>query len=397
MGEVGIIKDMGDYAHNIMKAGNRPRLCVVVTNLQRVYDLVNSLALRYETHVIYVAYPITREYIGNISRSYDSYPVKYPYESGSLVEAGNFKSITFIPLLVDMFMKIRRVVRQNNIDFIHAQWAIPSGFLAALAGSKIPLITTIRGSDVKVQGKRRMFRPFVNYALKKSTKVIALNDDLKQEAIKLGAVANKISVIPSGVDINKFKPLDKCAARATFRLPGEFNILFVGSLFKLKRVDKLIKVSAKLSRDFDFHLLIVGDGSERTNLENLARDLGLKNIIFIGTTPYNDVPFYMAASDVMVLPSESEGLPDSVQQAMACGIPVVASNIGGLPELITNGVNGYLVNNESEMEGRLKLLLSSPALAATMGRNAVEFARDNLSLDVVVKQTEDLYASLILP
>ena len=171
---------------------------------------------------------------------------------------------------------------------------------------------------------------------------------------------------------------------------------YVG-LTKLKRVDKLIGVSARLSRDFSFHLLIVGDGSQGKNLENLARDVGLKNMLFVGTAPYNDVPFYMAASDVLVLPSESEGLPDCVQQAMACGVPIVASNVGGLPEIITNGVNGYLVNSEVEMEMRLKSLMSSPGLVATMERSAMEFARDNLSLDSVVKQTEDLYASLILP
>lgn len=392
---MGLTKDKADYACSMMKVGNKTRLCVVVTNLQRAYDLVNSLARKYETHVIYVAYPITREYIGDISKSYDSYPVKYPYKSGSLVEASNLKSITFIPLLVDIFMKIRRVVQGNNIDLIHAHWAIPSGFLASLAGSRIPLITTIMGSDVKVQGKRRMFQPFVKYALKKSTKVIAVSNDLKQEAIELGTAANKICVIPGGVDTRKFKPLDKCTARSRFHLPEGFLILFVGSLMKIKRVDRLISVSARLSKDSSFHVLIVGDGPDRANLENLARDLGLKNIVFTSTVPHGDIPFYMVASDVLILPSESEGLPGCVQEAMACGIPVVASNVGGLPDIITNEVNGYLINDESEMEERLRLMMSSPHLTAMMGVNALEFAKQNLSLDMVAKQTEDLYVSVL--
>ena len=294
-----------------------------------------------------------------------------------------------------MLREIRKVVKNGNINLVNAHWAIPSGFLASLCCRKLPLITTIRGTDIKKLGGKRFFKYPVKYALMRSAKIIAVSSDLKQNAINLGAREENIHIIPRGIDLNEFKPRDKQAIRAKFNLPNGFLFLFAGDLIKLKRVDRLIRVTAKLSRDFNLHVLTVGNGPERANLENLAKSLGLENILFIGRAPYDNMPFYMAASDILVLPSESEGLPGCVQEAMACGTPVVASNVGGLADLITNGENGYLVDNEAEMEERLRLLMSSPELVQTMGANALEFARQNLSLDMVVKKTEELYASVL--
>ncbi len=184
--------------------------------------------------------------------------------------------------------------------------------------------------------------------------------------------------------------------RAELHLPEGFLVLFVGYLYKLKRVDRLIKASANLSKDFDFHVVIAGDGPERQKLESMARSLGLENILFKGSIPHDDVPFYMAAADVLVLPSETEGLPGCVREAMACGIPVIASNVGGLPDLITNEITGYLANDEIELDKYLRVIMSSPALRATMGTNALDFARQNLSLDSVIEQIEEVYASVSL-
>lgn len=379
-----------------MGASDKKRLCVVTTGFdEAIYDCVRILATRYETHVVYLTYPHSKEYVDSISKLCYFHPVRYPSKLIFLAELSSFRSLTLLPSFIDMFMKIRGVVKEYNINLIHAYWSIPCGFLASLAGSKIPLITTLMGLDAKVQRKQLMFQLLVKCALKKSTTVIARSNQLKKEAIELGAKENKVHVIPGGVDLSKFKPRDKRVARAKLHLPDEFVILFVGNLIKLKGVDRLIKVSARLSRDFDFHFLIVGDGPERANLERLAKDLGLKNIVFIGIIPHDDVPFYMAASDILILPSETEGLPGCVQEAMACGIPVVASNVGGLPDLITNGVTGYLANGEVEMEGYLRQMMSSPELVSLMGTNALDFARQSLSLDKVVEQVEKLYASVL--
>lgn len=379
-----------------MRASDKKRLCVVTTGFgPAIYDCVRILAARYETHVVYLTYPQSKEYVTSISKLCYFHPIKYPSKAVFLAEFRSFEALTLLQSFAGMFVKIRRVVKEHNINLIHAYWSIPCGFLASLASSEIPLITTLMGLDAKVQRKQLIFQPLVKYALKKSTMIIARSNQLKNEALELGARENKIHVIPGGVDLSKFKPRDKRVARAKLHLPDKFVILFVGNLIKLKDVDKLIKVSARLSRDFDLHLSIVGDGPERANLQRLAEELGLKNIVFTGIVPHDDVPLYMAASDVLVLPSETEGLPGCVQEAMACGIPVVASNVGGLPELVTNGATGYLASDEKEMEEHLKRLMSSPELCSLMGANALDFARCTLSLDKVVEQVEKLYASLL--
>jgi glycosyltransferase involved in cell wall biosynthesis len=294
-----------------------------------------------------------------------------------------------------MSKKITEVKHEHDIDVFHAFWAIPSGFIASLCCGEVPLLLTLEGSDVKIHGKRFMFRYFVKRALRKSEKVIALSNDLKRGAIALGTKEDKMCVLPDGVDTDTFKPVDKRLARTKLNLPDGFLVLFVGHLFKVKRVDKLIRIAANLNNDFDFRIVVAGDGPERRNLEKMAEKLEVRNVSLAGEIPHADMPLYMAAADVLALPSEAEGLPSCVQEAMACGVPVVASNVGGLPDLITNGVTGYLANNEMEMETYLKQMMSSPELVSTMGVNALEFARQNLSLDEVVKQIEELYASVL--
>lgn len=383
-----------------MKMSDRFKVCVVTTSFPRykgdyygtyTYELVNALSPKHEEHVIYLMYPSTTKDSEATANPFYTHPIKYPYETYPLSQIQGFKVVGLIPLFIRMLMKIRVVVKKHNVNVIHAHCAIPSGFFASLSCGKIPVLITLEGSDIMIFARKWWAKYPVKYALRKATKIIAVNVDLKTKAIELGAQSDKIVVLPDGVDINKFKPMPKKTLRLKMGLPDDFLVLFVGSLYPLKRVDRLIKISARLTPDFRFHLVIVGDGSERSNLETLVRQMGLENVIFTGNIPNDEVPFYMAASDVLVLPSESEALPTCVQEAMACGLPVVTNNVGGLPDLITNGANGYLANNEMEMEKCLRQLMSSPELVASMGGKALDFARQNLSIDRIADQIEGLY------
>lgn len=360
-----------------------------------IYESVKKLLPRYEVHVIFADYSGSFKRAPKISEPFYSYPIKGPANIVDLPSIHKYQYLTTIPLFIRMATKLRSLVKQGKVDLIDANWAVPSGFLASLCCRNTPLVITLRGSDINIFGKKPIFQYLVKYALKKATRIITVSNNLKYEAIKLGAREDRISVIPSGIDTNKFRPMDKQRLMTKLRLPDGFIILFAGNLVKLKGIDKLLRISVNLSKEFDFHLLIAGDGPEMKNLEELANRLGLSNILFKGMISYQDMPFYMAASDILVLPSESEGLPGCVQEAMACGMPTVASNVGGLPDIITNGVNGYLVNNEEEMEERLRLMMSSPSLMASMGANALEFAKRNLCLDAVVEKTEKLYHSIL--
>ena len=387
-----------------MKTDNRTRVCTISTSFPQyegdyfganVYAVINGLSARYQNHVIYLAYPNATVKTKSTSDLMHTHSIKYPYKTYPLSQIHGFEVLGLIPLFIRMLLKIRAVVKNHNIDLIHAYSAVPSGFFAALCCGKKPLVITLPGSDVKVFGKKRIFKYLIKYALKKAAKIVAVSNDLKQEAIKLGVEEQKISIISAGVDTDKFQPMDKQVLRSNLCLPDSFLMLFAGTLIKIKRVDKLINICFNLNKDFDCYLLIAGDGPEKENLKNLVKDLKLRNVQFKGEIPHKDMPLYMAASNVLVLASESEGLPGCVQEAMASGIPVVTSNVGGLPDIITDGINGYLTNNEAEMEERLRLLITSTQLAATLGTNALEFARQNLSFDMVLKRTDELYASVL--
>ncbi len=295
-----------------------------------------------------------------------------------------------------MLIEIRRVIRAYSIDIVHAHWAVPSGFLACLVCRKTPVVITLRGSDVNMFGKRHLFQQSVKYTFQHSTKMVALANDLREVAIALGADGSKIEVIPSGIDTNLFKPIDKKTTRTILGMKNCFQIIFAGNLISLKRVDMIIRVCSRLFHHYPhIYLTIVGEGPERVNLEQLVRDRDFENLQFTGRIAYDKMPLYIGASDVLVLPSKSEGLPNCVQEAMACGVPVIATNVGGLPELIEDGINGYLVDSEDELQTYLEKLIKYPELTVSMGVNALKFARRNLRLDVVVEQTEKLYNSVL--
>ncbi len=366
---------------------------------QGIMNLVKELTKRHELHLVYLSTPEREEEVKQFSERCFLHPVSGIFSStsnGSLAEYKGWRLFTLFPLFARMLIEIRRVIRAYSIDIVHAHWAVPSGFLACLACRNIPVVTTLRGSDVNLFGKHFFIRHLVKYTLQRSTKITALANDLREVAIELGADNGKIEVIPSGIDTSLFKPIDKKTTRTILGMKNYFQIIFAGNLISLKRVDMLIRVCSRLFRHYPhIYLTIVGEGPERAKLEQLARDGDLENVQFTGRIAYDKMPLYIGASDVLVLPSKSEGLPDCVQEAMACGVPVIASNVGGLPELIEDGINGYLVNSEDELQTCLEKLIKHPELAASMGVNALEFAKRNLRLDAVVEQTEKLYNSVL--
>jgi glycosyltransferase involved in cell wall biosynthesis len=376
------------------------KVCIVTSSFPRypgdfsgfvVYDQALALSKKHEVHVIYpdnIKHPLDNN--DRIHR----HSIPYPFKSYPLAQVHSWELPGVPRLLFDMAKTIRKIDRQFGIDLFYAFWTIPCGFICSWSCRKTPMLLGIMGSDLEVFGRQSLTRPFIARAIGRADGIISVSEDLKREAIGLGGSAETIHVVPTGVDTKRFKPMDKKAIRAKLSIPDGFIWMFSGSLFKLKRVEWIIRLCARLNSDFKFNVLIVGDGPERQSLQNLAKTLGIDNIIFKGLITREDMPEYMAAADVLLLFSETEGLPNCIQEAMAVGMPVVATRVGGMPDIIKDGYNGYLVENESEAETALRQLMSSPVLAAQMGSNALSFARQTLSIDKILEQIVKICESM---
>jgi glycosyltransferase involved in cell wall biosynthesis len=252
-----------------------------------------------------------------------------------------------------MFASVLRAVgkirRDFEFDLIDAHFVYPDGFAALLLGRffKTPVVVSARGSDINLYAGFPIIRRALQYVLKNADGVIAVCGALKEAIMRLNIDADKVTVIPNGVDAEKFRPVPRSAARAELGLPVDKRILLsVGGLVPRKGFDLLIKalrgVMDRAGAD-DLYLVIVGEGAERKKLETLAADVGLsKSVRFAGSVAHKDLHLWYSAADVFCLASSREGWPNVVLEAMACGTPVVATNVWGTPEIIRSDRVGLL-------------------------------------------------------
>ncbi len=319
---------------------------------------------------------------------------KYDIEQGFYVH--HAKSIG-IPILdsITNFINTLLIVRRINPDIMHAQMVL-LGFHVWLIKKllKKPYVIYGRGSDIYIYLSPRLRKLLAKLALTDADAVIALTNDMKQALQKLHR--REVILIPNGVDIDKFSTLSREEARSKFNIKdNERMLIFVGRLTPIKGVRFLIKAMALIRQQhLGVRLLIVGDGEERQNLEELADKLNLKKwVSFLGQTPSERIPEYMVASDIFVLPSLSEGFPLTILEAMASGLPIVTTRVRGLPEIVKDGENGFLVEpqNPGQIAERVLLILSDDALRERMAKNNWQQAKQ-YSWQNVAKSLEEIYS-----
>jgi len=244
---------------------------------------------------------------------------------------------------------VKKLQRDFAFDIIDAHYVYPDGLAAVLLGSFFnkPVVVSARGSDINLFAKFPLIRRFLQYTLNRTDRVVAVCQALKEALIQLQIPEEKITVIPNGVDIKKFHPFSKEAARRKLQLPLNKRILLsVGGLIPRKGFDLLIKALKLLFEEWyerDLYLVIVGEGSSRRALEQLINTLGLGEHVYLaGAIPHQELYFWYSAADLFCLASSREGWPNVVLEALASGTPVVATDIWGLPEIICSDILGIL-------------------------------------------------------
>src|SRR5215471_4566004 len=242
------------------------------------------------------------------------------------------------------------VISNNQLELLHVHYAIPHASAAYMAkkilegeGQKIPVITTLHGTDITLVGRDKTYAPVVTFSINESDAITAVSNDLRNETFKSFKIEKDIHVIYNFVDVSRFnrKPID--AFKKAIAPNGEKILLHVSNFRKLKRIPDVVRVFYEVQKVIPSKLLFVGDGPERPAAEDLCRELNVcDDVRFVGRQ--DQMEDIMAIADLFLLPSEYESFGLAALEAMAAGIPVVSSNVGGLKEIIVPGENGYMAN-----------------------------------------------------
>ncbi|MDZ7934289.1 MAG: N-acetyl-alpha-D-glucosaminyl L-malate synthase BshA [Emticicia sp.] len=246
--------------------------------------------------------------------------------------------------------KMVDVVKYEKLDLLHVHYAIPHATSAFLAkqilkchGINIPVITTLHGTDITIVGKDASLAPVVTFSINESDGVTTVSEDLRKDTYEAFDIRKEIEVIPNFVDLERFKKQPKEHFKRIICPNDEKLLVHTSNFRKVKRIEDIIQVFAKLKTQISSKLLLVGDGPERGPMEQLSRDMNLgEDVRFVGKL--DAIEEVLSVADLFLMPSEKESFGLAALEAMACEVPVISSNTGGLPELNVQGVTGFLSN-----------------------------------------------------
>jgi glycosyltransferase involved in cell wall biosynthesis len=304
--------------------------------------------------------------------------------------------------------RARAVLSEGGFDLVHVHWVVPNGPIGAIAASRsgLPLVVSLHGSDVAVSERSRAIGRATRWSLERSAAVTAPSSDLLERARSLGA-HGILERVPYGADAAAFDvPLD--AARALRRKLGFADehvvVAGVGRLVPVKGFEYLVRAhAAAVAAMPELRLVLVGDGDARRALEDRVRELDVsETVVLAGAVPPRDVPGYMAAADVVAVPSIRhggyvDGLPNVALEAMAAGKPVVGSRVGGIPELVREGENGVLVpeKDAEALADALLTLAQDAALRARLGANGRAEILEQRTWDAVGRRFVEIYERVL--
>jgi len=319
------------------------------------------------------------------------------------VSVNPYPLFEYPPYALALTSKMVDVVRYEKLDLLHVHYAIPHATSAVLArqilekqGIHTPIVTTLHGTDITIVGQDPSFAPVVNYSINESDGVTAVSEYLRHETESRFSIDNEIEVIPNFIDTKRFRRLNKQHFKQVLSPDGEKVLVHVSNFRPVKRVADVVETFARLKqRGLKLKLLLVGDGPDRMQVQRQTTELGLtEDVRFLGKQePVEEI---LSIADAFMIPSGSETFGLAALEAMACEVPVVASNIGGLPELVVEGETGYLceLGDIDGFTDRLYTLLTDDAMQSRMAKAARKRAVDVFDINKIIPHYENYYQSV---
>lgn len=312
------------------------------------------------------------------------------------VEVFDYPLFKFPPYSIALTGTIAEVVRTHNLDIIHAHYAIPHAVSAYLAKQMlreqgVPIVTTLHGTDITILGNDRQFFEVTKFCLEESDGVTAVSESLSRETRELFGI-NHVEAIYNFIDPEVYKREAHPCCRGLCTNPGDRIIVHTSNFRPVKRVLDVVKIFAGINREVSSQLMLIGDGPDRLAAQHLAQQLGVGHRVhFLGKQ--EGVVELLSKADLFLLPSEKESFGLAALEAMACEVPVIATITGGVPEVVLDGVTGYLapIGDVEAMTAMAVNLLQDRELHGRMALAARERAAGEFHVDKIVAQYEDYY------
>lgn len=342
----------------------------------------------HEIHFITYQQPVRLAFRPNIFYHEVSVP-KYPL-------------FDFPPYETALASALVNVILNNNLDLLHVHYAIPHASSAYFArqmmrklGRDIPFITTLHGTDITLVGKESTYACVVTFSINESNAITAVSENLRQETYNSFQIEKDIHVIPNFVDASRFYQSNKDHFKKMLAPDGERILAHVSNFRKVKRVEDVIKTFQIVKQQIPSRLLMIGDGPERLHMEEVARKLQVaEEVRFLGKQEQMEEILNIA--DLFLLPSEYESFGLAALEAMACGVPVISSDSGGLPEINIQGKTGFLspVGDVEDMARNAVFILQDDTRLAEFKEQALQQAK-TFSIDKILPQYEALYQEVL--
>lgn len=320
------------------------------------------------------------------------------------VEVSNYPLFQYPPYSLALASRMAEVAEIYSLDLLHVHYAIPHSISALLArqmlqrccGRRLPFITTLHGTDITLIGADRSYLPITRFSIEESDGVTAVSDYLRASTIEAFGITNGIRVITNFVNCEIYQPAPERRRDPEFGPPGEKLLIHISNFRPVKRVLDCVRILKEVRKHTAAHLLMVGDGPDRAPAETLAHEMGIsQHITFAGKLSH--VERVIPQAHVLLLPSEEESFGLAALEGMACGVPPVATRVGGVPELVTHGVDGFLepVGDTQAQAARAVELLTGAESYRKVSGAARATAQTRFCSSLVIPRYERYYEEIL--